>query len=172
VTRTRGVLGPEALSQYRWIDLPYGTAIRPNAAHGVNFRVRLTGNTTLEPPLNGKAGQRITLYVEQDGTGSRTVTTHAGWATSGTISIAASANAVTVLEAICTDAVAKTWRLWQASTSGSSPVNSWPVGSVFMGVVATNPSVLLGGGSWSSLGSGNVTIGGGTMSVYAWERTA
>lgn len=95
MTRTRGVLGPETLSHLRWIDLPYGNVIRPNAAHGVNFRVRLTGNATLEPPLNPRDGQPFCLRIEQDGTGGRTLTLHSAWNTVGLTAQDTSANGVT-----------------------------------------------------------------------------
>ncbi|HXE88960.1 MAG TPA: hypothetical protein VN524_19400 [Hyphomicrobiaceae bacterium] len=35
----------------------------------------------------------------------------------------------------------------------------WPVGSVFTGVVATNPATLLGFGTWAALGAGRVLVG-------------
>jgi hypothetical protein len=35
----------------------------------------------------------------------------------------------------------------------------WPVGSVFIGTVATDPSTLLGFGTWSSIGAGRVLVG-------------
>lgn len=166
MTRTRGVLGPETLSHLRWIDLPYGNVIRPNAAHGVNFRVRLTGNATIEPPVNGAPGQTITLYVEQDGTGGRTVTLHSGWATAGTISVPTTASSVTVLEAVYTGSE---WRIWQPVRPSTE---AFPVSSVMFTTVVTSPATLLGYGSWTEIGNGNITIGGGTINVRAWERTA
>lgn len=42
---------------------------------------------------------------------------------------------------------------------GSAPIDAWPVGSVFMAVVATNPATLLGGGTWSAIGAGRVLVG-------------
>lgn len=36
---------------------------------------------------------------------------------------------------------------------------TWPVGSVFLSVVATNPGTLLGFGTWSSIGVGRTLIG-------------
>lgn len=95
MTRTRGVLGIETLSQYRWIDLPYGSVIRPNAAYGINFRVRLTGNATLEPPINPRDGQPFCLRIEQDATGGRTLTLHSAWNTVGLTAQDTSANGVT-----------------------------------------------------------------------------
>ena len=35
----------------------------------------------------------------------------------------------------------------------------WPIGSVFIAVVSTNPATLLGGGTWSAFGAGRVMVG-------------
>ena len=35
----------------------------------------------------------------------------------------------------------------------------WPVGSVFLSVVSTNPATLLGFGTWSAIGAGRVLVG-------------
>lgn len=39
------------------------------------------------------------------------------------------------------------------------PPESFPVGSVFISAVSTNPATLLGYGTWSSLGEGRVLVG-------------
>ena len=36
---------------------------------------------------------------------------------------------------------------------------AWPVGSVFISVVSTNPNTLLGGGTWVAFGTGRVLVG-------------
>src|SRR3990172_4022657 len=36
---------------------------------------------------------------------------------------------------------------------------AWPIGSVFISVVSTNPATLLGFGTWSAFGAGRVLIG-------------
>ena len=36
---------------------------------------------------------------------------------------------------------------------------AWPVGSVFISVVATDPSTLLGFGTWTAFGAGRVLVG-------------
>lgn len=41
----------------------------------------------------------------------------------------------------------------------ASVLAAWPVGSVFIGVVATNPNTLLGGGTWVAFGAGRVLVG-------------
>lgn len=43
-----------------------------------------------------------------------------------------------------------------ATTTAS---NAWPIGSVFISVVSTNPNTLLGFGTWSAFGSGRVLVG-------------
>ena len=35
---------------------------------------------------------------------------------------------------------------------------AWPVGSIFMAVVSTNPNTLLGGGTWAAWGTGRVPV--------------
>jgi hypothetical protein len=35
----------------------------------------------------------------------------------------------------------------------------WPIGSIFMSAVATNPSVLLGFGTWAAFGTGRIPVG-------------
>lgn len=54
-----------------------------------------------------------------------------------------------------------------------SRFDAFPVGSVFIGIVATSPASLLGYGSWTSVGSGSVTIGGvASATLYFWKRTS
>jgi hypothetical protein len=36
---------------------------------------------------------------------------------------------------------------------------AWPIGSVFISVVSTNPATLLGLGTWSAIGAGRVLVG-------------
>lgn len=48
-------------------------------------------------------------------------------------------------------------KLWEASVKALSAM--WPVGAVFIAVVATNPSILLGFGTWTAFGAGRVPVG-------------
>ena len=41
----------------------------------------------------------------------------------------------------------------------SSVAAAWPIGSVFISVVSTNPGTLLGFGTWSAFGAGRVLVG-------------
>jgi len=43
--------------------------------------------------------------------------------------------------------------------TGPSAESSWPVGSVFIAVVDTNPATLLGFGTWSKFGAGRFLVG-------------
>jgi hypothetical protein len=44
-------------------------------------------------------------------------------------------------------------------TIAASASAAWPVGSVFMAVVSTDPATLLGFGTWSAFGAGRVLVG-------------
>jgi hypothetical protein len=46
-----------------------------------------------------------------------------------------------------------------------SNVDAYPVGSVWIGVVGTNPATLLGYGTWSAIGAGRVLVGQDTGDV-------
>lgn len=56
------------------ITVTYASNITLNANDGNLFHVTLTGNVTFENPTNPEDGDSITLRVQQDGTGGRTVT--------------------------------------------------------------------------------------------------
>lgn len=74
-----------------------GATIALDASLGDHFVVTLGGNRTLAAPTNPKGGQRITLAVIQDGTGSRTLTFNAAYDFNGaTPSLNAAASAVTL----------------------------------------------------------------------------
>ena len=47
-------------------------------------------------------------------------------------------------------------RTWSTPAGGTE---AFPVGSVFMAVVSTNPATLLGYGTWSAFGAGRVPVG-------------
>jgi len=55
-------------------DIAYSTSITPDIANGHNIKVgTLTGNITINEPLNAVEGAVITFEFKQDGTGGRTV---------------------------------------------------------------------------------------------------
>ena len=43
--------------------------------------------------------------------------------------------------------------------TGTAAIDAWPVGSVFISVVSTNPNTLLGGGTWSAIATGRMLVG-------------
>ena len=55
------------------------TSITSDFAKGNNFLVTLGGNRTLAAPSNAVAGQSGSIYVIQDGTGSRTLAYNTAW---------------------------------------------------------------------------------------------
>jgi len=48
---------------------------------------------------------------------------------------------------------------WKMVASPASTFVAWPVGSVFVAVVSTNPATLLGYGTWVAFGAGRVLVG-------------
>lgn len=56
------------------------------------------------------------------------------------------------------------------ATVVNSNVEFYPVYSVYMAIVNTNPATLLGFGTWAVVGAGTTTISG--VTVYVWKRTA
>lgn len=57
---------------------------------------------------------------------------------------------------------AGTWTAWRELAPASSvitPLDAWPVGSIYMGVTSANPNTLLGGGTWTAWGTGRVPVG-------------
>ena len=48
---------------------------------------------------------------------------------------------------------------WASPTGSGNPIDSWPIGSVFISVVSTSPATLLGGGTWVAFGAGRVLVG-------------
>ena len=56
-----------------------GATITPNFANGNMFSVTIAGNRTLANPTNGQPGQVGSIFVKQDGTGSRTLSFGSNW---------------------------------------------------------------------------------------------
>lgn len=48
---------------------------------------------------------------------------------------------------------------WTLMIQGSSGGEAFPIGSVFIAVVSTNPATLLGYGTWSAFGAGRTLVG-------------
>jgi hypothetical protein len=72
-----------------------GATITPDFSLSCNFTVTLGGNRSLANPSNPVAGQSGSIFIVQDGTGSRTLTWGTYWdfpaGTAPTLSTAASA---------------------------------------------------------------------------------
>jgi microcystin-dependent protein len=45
------------------------------------------------------------------------------------------------------------------ASPGGGAIDAWPVGSVFLSMVATNPATLLGGGTWVAFAAGRMLVG-------------
>ena len=71
--------------------------------HGDVAMVTLGGNRTIAEPTNPRIGQRITLMVVQDGTGSRTVTWDGWFVFDSTPTLSTGANRMDVFEFVVVD---------------------------------------------------------------------
>ena len=74
--------------------ITYAATITPNAALADTFKVTLTGNLTMNAPINPVPGHTYRFELIQDGTGSRLLTLGTGFKTAGgapTLSTAANA---------------------------------------------------------------------------------
>ncbi len=73
------------------------------------FTLTLAGNRTLGQPTNPKDGQGLTIFITQDGTGSRTLAYHADWLFPGGVdpTLTTTAAAVDVLSAVYNGATTK-----------------------------------------------------------------
>ncbi len=84
-----GVLAPTITT------LADGATITPDFATSCNFTVTLGGNRAMANPSNPVAGQSGSIFIVQDGTGSRTLTWGTSWefpaGTAPTLSTTASA---------------------------------------------------------------------------------
>jgi hypothetical protein len=65
------------------VTLTDGATITPDFADANNYTVTLGGNRTLANPTNLTAGQSGSIFVVQDGTGSRTLAYGSYWDFSG-----------------------------------------------------------------------------------------
>ena len=61
------------------VTLTDAATVAVDLSTGANFTVTLGGNRTLGQPTNGRPGQCGSIFVVQDGTGSRTLDFHANW---------------------------------------------------------------------------------------------
>jgi hypothetical protein len=61
------------------VTLTDGANISVNLNTGQNFTVTLGGNRTLDNPTNCVAGQVGSIFITQDGTGSRTLAYGSSW---------------------------------------------------------------------------------------------
>ena len=70
-TNASGVVDPSLVGHATPVALQYASNLIVDASLGLIFRVTLTGNVTIAPPINPTDGQQIQLEITQDSTGSR-----------------------------------------------------------------------------------------------------
>jgi hypothetical protein len=79
-------------------SVTYAATITPDVANGNIQTVTLTGNVTLSAFTNAIAGQSLTLFVVQDATGSRTLTSTMKFA-GGSKTLSTAANSIDIITA-------------------------------------------------------------------------
>lgn len=176
--QTKVLTSDRALAE-TWLEVPIrdGLAVI-NAALGSHFRV-LLGQDCRVVIIGGSSGRRCLIRLEQDGTGSRVVTTDATFKAALTVSSAA--GAVTWLETAYDDLTG----LWEAvATSGASGANT---ALSNLAAVAINAALLPDGDNTRDLGSAAfswrtlyaetsvltpVVNGGTTITIYGASSTA
>lgn len=102
-----------------------------------------TGQTTQQAAINALTGtQTANRVLRSDGTNTSFAQVELATDVTGTLSVGNGGTGVTTLAAL--------GNLF------------YPVGSIYSATVATNPSTLLGFGTWTAFGAGRVMIGAGT----------
>lgn len=105
-------------------------------------------------------GQRLMLVIVNDGTIPRTITFGSGFT-----DIPAIVGVVGQRSVVLCHAVGGAFIGTARQVGGQLPAHAhdlsacWPVGSVFISVVATDPATLLGFGTWAALGAGRMLVG-------------
>jgi hypothetical protein len=109
VKRPRGVVG------HKTATLTDAATITIDASQGDDFRVTLAGNRTMAAPTNPTDGQRMTVLLTQDGTGTRTMTWNSAF-TFGTLTgtLTTTANRRDLFEFVYNSSLSK-WLVLQAS---------------------------------------------------------
>jgi len=109
VNRTTRCLSERDRLPDAWFTVPSGATISLVARNANRFRLRLTTNAVLEPPVEPHSGQEIILRIEQDEVGGRTLAPNVvGITTRGSLVLNTAAGAVSVWKLLYDDE-AKTW---------------------------------------------------------------
>jgi hypothetical protein len=82
------------------VVLTDGATVTPDFSTGFDFALTLGGNRTLAAPTNIKTGQRGRFRLQQDATGSRTITLNSVYKTAGgaSVTLSTAANSVDYLD--------------------------------------------------------------------------
>jgi Pectate lyase superfamily protein len=87
----------------------FSTSFTPDARSGEVQQLVLTGNITVNNPVNGAAGQKLLFTFMQDGSGDRTITYGPKFMTGGVVPVNTSPWTTTIDQFVCLDGTH--WRL-------------------------------------------------------------
>jgi len=149
--------GPDHLTRKDYVDAQVSTRLTQPAADARYVDVAgdtMTG-TLVVPNVNANAGTVSANYL-QAGTD---VIAGAEVRTGGAIRAGGQVSTTAAVPVNPEDLTRKDYVDARVSAGGSTPLQAWPIGSVFIAIVATNPAVLLGGGVWVAFGAGRMVIG-------------
>jgi hypothetical protein len=90
----------------------------PDPTRGELQQLLLTGNITVNNPVNAAAGQKLLFTWMQDGTGGRTITNGPGYMTGGVVPVNPTPWTTTVDQFVCVDD--RHWRLCSRTTGQES----------------------------------------------------
>lgn len=96
LTASTSIAGPLKGYSESVYALTYAATLAPDATNGNVQKVTLTGNVTISAFTNPVAGQSITLIIQQDATGSRTLTSTLKFANASK-TLTVTANAIDVI---------------------------------------------------------------------------
>ena len=129
-----------------------GTAASPTVAS-----ISLTGDVTSTGLATTIAANAVALSTDTTGDYVEGITANQGLLKTGTEAAGLGLIDCSANQILKRNAGDTAWECAADATGAGS--EAFPVGSVYIGVVSTNPGTLLGYGTWSAIGAGRVLVG-------------